>query len=589
MIILLLFAFLGGIITILSPCILPILPIVLSGSLTGGKKRPFGIITGFILSFTLFTLTLTSIVRATGLPSESLRYFAIGVVFIFGISLLLPITQKLLEQLMSRFSGFLPQSKSDAGFGGGVLVGLSLGLVWTPCVGPILASVITLASTSQVTAAAFAITLAYSIGTALPMLAITYGGRQLLQRAPWLLTHSDKLQKGFGVIMIATAAGMFFNLDRAFQTYVLQTFPEYGTGLTALEDNELIQQELDKLDTQNNGNGFINSIKDSFDGLNNYGPAPEITDGTDWVQGEPTSLAELRGNVVLVDFWTYTCINCIRTLPYLNSWHEKYHDQGLEIIGVHSPEFEFEKNADNVKEAIADFDIKHRVVQDNDFKIWRAYNNRYWPAKYLIDAQGNVQYVHFGEGAYDETEKAIQELLKKAGTSNEDLEAAVRNNPDTPQEYTTQTKTPETYIGYWRHASFSSLETVRKDTAFEYSFPTILRSNNWAVAGNWTFNNQHAAAQPGSKLRLQFTAKKVFLVARPTETENGSDSALLQVSLDGNLIQANQAGSTVENGTVTITKDSIYELVDLEEAGSHLLELEVTGETELELYAFTFG
>jgi cytochrome c biogenesis protein CcdA/thiol-disulfide isomerase/thioredoxin len=591
MLLLILFAFIGGIITILSPCILPILPIVLSGSLTGGRKRPFGIITGFILSFTIFTLTLTTIVKATGLPSETLRYFAIAVVLLFGISLLIGQTQVLLEKLMSRFSPLTPQASPESGFKGGILIGLSLGLVWTPCVGPILASIITLASTSSISGAAVAITFAYSLGTAIPMLAITIGGRQLLQKVPWLLTNSAKIQKGFGVVMVATAIGMFFNLDRQFQAYILNVFPEYGTGLTAIEDNELVQNELDKFQEQqlesetgkdSAASSFFKSIRDTTTTLKDYGPAPEITKGTGWAQGEPTTLAALQGKVVLIDFWTYTCINCIRTFPYLKAWDEKYRDQGLEIIGVHSPEFEFEKKTSNVQEAIADFELKYRVVQDNDFGIWKDYSNRYWPAKYLIDTKGQVRYVHFGEGGYDDTEKAIQQLLSEisAVTVGDTVSIPVVKN---------QTKTPEIYLGYWRHENFSSLETANNDIATSYNYPSLLRSNQWALDGDWLIAEKHAASADNSKLKIRFNAKNVNLVMKPTtQPESQLTPPTVQVLLDGAQISTADAGSDVENGVVQLDKDRLYDLVNMTKPGDHELEL-IFSNGEVEVFAFTFG
>jgi len=336
------FAFLAGIITILSPCILPILPIVLSGSVGSGKRKPQGIVTGFVLSFTFFTLFLSALVKATGVSADALRGLSIVIILIFGISLLLPQFQVLMEKMFSKLSNKFAVKGTHEGFSGGVLVGLSLGLIWTPCVGPILASVITLAATSEVSLAAFFITFAYSLGTAIPMFAIMYGGRGLLQKIPWLLPNTDKIQKGFGVLMILTAMGIFFNIDRKFQTYILTTFPKYGVGLTKFEDNDAVKKQLDKLFQKDLGDNSGKIGKPMFD--MQKGPiAPEIIPGGVWLNSKPLTMKELRGKVVLIDFWTYTCINCQRTFPYLKEWYKKYKDNGLVIIGVHSPEFEFEK------------------------------------------------------------------------------------------------------------------------------------------------------------------------------------------------------------------------------------------------------
>lgn len=247
MILLITFAFLAGIITILSPCILPILPVVLSGSVGSGKKKPFGIVLGFVLSFTFFTLFLATIVQATGIPADSLRSFSIVIIALLGLSLLFPAFQVLTERLFSKLSNKFSIKGTHQGFWGGMLIGLSLGLIWTPCVGPIIASVITLAATSEVSLAAFFITFAYAIGTAIPMFAIMYGGRSLLQKIPWLLPNTDKIQKAFGILMILTAIGIFFNVDRKFQTYVLDVFPHYGTNLTSFENNTAVQEQLERL------------------------------------------------------------------------------------------------------------------------------------------------------------------------------------------------------------------------------------------------------------------------------------------------------------------------------------------------------
>ncbi len=532
MILLIVFAFLAGIVTILSPCILPILPIVLSGSLAGGKKRPLGIITGFIFSFTFFTLTLSAIVKATGLSADGLRTIAIVVIALFGLSMVTPKFQIWMEKLFSRLANLLPKGSNDTGFVGGIFVGLSLGLLWAPCVGPILASVITLAATNTVNTLTILITLAYSIGTAIPMLGITYGGRSLLSRAPWLLANTNKIQKGFGILMLLTALAIYNNWDRTFQTYILTTFPNYGVGLTKLEDNILVKNALESLtDTPINDQSVGKPMNDIMDA--EIGNAPEIIPGGEWFNTKPLSMQSLRGKVVLIDFWTYTCINCIRTLPYLKNWHAKYKDSGLVILGVHTPEFEFEKLSTNVKEAIDDFGIEYAVVQDNDYATWQAYKNRYWPAKYLIDKNGKIRYTHFGEGDYDETEKKIQELL------------ALDMTIDNPT-YQIQSRTPEIYLGSAR-GNYSLITTT----------------------GVWTKSEEYAMPQKGATLTLTFEAAKVFLVMRG----NGN----VKVFLDDEYIS-----------TVTVASDKLYELINRSQPDKHKLKLEFLNDS-IELYAFTFG
>lgn len=482
-----LFAFLAGIVTILSPCILPVTPIVLASS--AGKQKPLWIIAGFVISFTFFTLFLATIVKAIGIPPDTLRWFAIIIIFLFGLSMTANI--ELFKTIL------MPKTSN------GFLLGMSLGLVWAPCVGPILASVIALAATGTVTAQTFFITLAYSLGTAIPMFIILAGGRKFIPTTP-------QIQKIFGALMVAVAVAMFFNLDRKFETWVLTVFPNYGTGLTKIESNAFVAPQLSSM-----------------------GMAPEISGEQMWFNTKPLLLSALKGKVVMIDFWTYTCINCIRTLPYTKAWYEKYKDKGFVLIGVHTPEFAFEKNADNVQKAINDFGITYPVVQDNDYAIWNAYGNRYWPADYLINQDGKIVDTHFGEGDYDATEKKIQNLLSVSMPIN---------NPT----YQIQTRTPETYLGNAR-GDYSRITTT----------------------GTWTKTDEYAKPSAGSSLTFDFNAAKVFLVMR------GSGS--VNVSLDGKFVK-----------TVEVAENKLYQLIDLSTPGEHLLKLDFPA-GGLELYAFTFG
>lgn len=529
MLLLIFFAFIAGLVTIFSPCILPVLPIVLSGSVDCGKKRPLGIVTGFISSFTFFTLLLSTVVKATGLPADSLRTISVVTVGLFGVSMLMPKVQVWMEMLFSELANILPKGSQDTSFVGGVIVGLSLGLLWAPCVGPILASVITLAATSSLNLAAFFITLSYSIGTAIPLLGITYGGRTLLQKVPWLVKNSTTIQKVFGVLMIVTALAIYLNLDRTFQTYILKTFPNYGVGLTKFEDIPIVKKALEQVTSKP-----MNK--------ENFSLAPEFIAGGDWFNtaSQGLTLQGLRGKVVLVDFWTYTCINCIRTLPYLKSWHEKYAKQGLVIIGVHTPEFAFEKLSSNVEKAVKDFGITYPVLQDNDYATWSAYDNHYWPAHYLIDKDGNIRDTHFGEGGYDETETMIQTLLRETGASpNEAI-----NNPT----YQVYGRTPETYLGTSRGG---------REVTFD---------------GSWTKSKEYAMPSEGAILSYRFDAKKVFLVMRPKNNQGK-----VEVYLDG----------TVQK-IITVDTDKLYTLIELPVQGQHELKL-IFLDNNLELYAFTFG
>lgn len=557
------FAFLAGVVTILSPCILPVLPIVLASSLSQSKKRPIGIVLGFILSFTFFTLALSTLVKYTGIPGDILRNISVIIILLFGISLIIPKTQILLELVFSKLTSYIPnQSNHTDGIWSGFIIGLSLGLIWTPCVGPIIASVITLAATSTVTLQSVFITLSYSLGTAIPMLIIIYSGRSLLQNHPWLLQNTGKIQKIFGVLMIVVAIGLFFNYDRQFQTLILNKFPQYGAGLTKLENNDLVKQQLDLLKPHTS--------------IDKTDQAPEIISGGEWINSKPLTIANLRGKVVLIDFWTYTCINCIRTLPYLQNWSEKYKDQGLIVIGVHSPEFEFEKDLDNVKKAVKDFGLTYPIVQDNNFDTWRAYANQYWPAKYLIDKDGNIRYTHFGEGNYDETEKMIQQLLKENHQK-------VNQKIDNPT-YSITSQTPEIYLGYKRIEYLDPNQNFQPDVLSNFVNSNKINPNTYALNGNWIINAESANPQKDAKLFLNFSAKEVYLVMKP---KTGTNSQV-KILLDNKNLNSETQGKNIIDSTINVTSDSPYQIIKLKNPSRHLLELEFL-DSNTEIFAFTFG
>lgn len=579
------FAFLAGVVTILSPCILPILPIILSGAVGENKRKPLGIVIGFVASFTFFTLFLTSLVKASGISADVIRQFSIVVIFLFGLTLILPQAQAWIEKMFSAVSSkFQMNQNNKTGLFGGIIIGLSLGLLWTPCVGPILATVISLALTEAVTASAFFITLAYALGTAIPMFAIMRGGQSLLQKNRWLLTQGKRIQQGFGVIMLATAVVLYFNVDRKFQTFILQTFPDYGTGLTKFEEIDVLQPALNQLRGENEpmdaNDKEVQKFFDRGSSLPNKGKAPELIPGGEWFNSQPFTLADQRGKVVLVDFWTFSCINCIRTLPYLKTWYEKYADQGLVIVGVHAPEFEFEKSPQNLQEAINDFEIKYPVVQDNNFDTWRAYDNHFWPAKYLIDKDGNIRYIHFGEGDYDETEEAIQTLLEESG---QEVTQEIQN-----PEYAISARTPELYLGLSRmEYLYLADQKVQPNELTTYDGLTAseLPLHLFSFIGPWTVGEEMSLADPNARLLLHFQAKDVFLVMNPKDENT---PATVEVLLDGKVVDETNAGEDVIEGKVTIESDRLYRLIKLPEAGDHLIELRFP-DGNVEVFAFTFG
>lgn len=579
MLLLLLFAFIGGVVTILSPCILPILPIILSGSVGGGKKKPLGIVFGFILSFTFFTLFLTSIVNILGISADFLRNLSMIVILGFGISLLVPKFQVVLEKLFSKLANKTPKQGESTGFGGGIVIGLSLGLIWTPCVGPILASVISLAITGSVTGSAFFITIAYSLGTAIPMLIIMYGGRQLLQKVPGLLKNTGKIQKAFGVLMIITAIGIFFNADRSFQSYILKVFPNYGTGLTSLEDNDAIKDELEKLQDEPLDEDNMGKTTDQIMNL-----APELIPGGEWINSAPLTLKELRGKVVLLDVWTYSCINCIRTLPYIQAWHEKYEDDGLVVIGIHTPEFEFEKNAANVQKAAEDFGLTYPIMQDNNYATWKVYGNRYWPRKYLIDHTGKIIYDHIGEGDYVQTEReiinALEEKMKADGNSTEiqeELEGTGIIDSDSIKP-----RSPEIYFGAARNSYLGNGDSLSSGKQ-EFTEPDSPKTSILYFDGEWDLTSEYAKnLNQGDKVIFRYQGKAVYLVA------SASEEVELTILKDGEKLEQDAGSDLSADSTVKIKEDRLYRLIESEEYGTHTLEI-IINQPGLQAFAFTFG
>ncbi len=479
-----------------------------------------------------------------------------------------------MEKLFTKLSVFAPKANPNAGFWGGFIIGLTIGIIWAPCVGPILGSVIALAATSQVTATTFLITLTYSLGTAIPMFLILYGGRNLLKKAPWLTHNTSLIQKAFGILMIIFSLAIFTNVDQQFEGYLAAT--PYGANLTQLENNSAVTNQLSTLKNQQ----ATSNTGDTSGLFNTNSPAPDFVGITKWLNtDQPLSIQQLKGKVVLVDFWTYTCINCIRTLPHVTSWYDKYHKKGFVVIGVHTPEFAFEHETTNVQNAIKQYNIHYPVAQDNNYATWNNYNNQYWPAEYLIDANGNVRRTHFGEGEYDQTELAIQTLLKQAGKK-------VSSKLDTMPDTTPQTQTsPETYLGSSKMQYYYPSTTLGNGTS-TFSLSNSIPQNTYSLGGRWTINNDAAVAGDKASLAYNFSASNVYLVLRPSTSGKPST---VKVILDNKPVDATNAGADVKNGIVTVPTDRLYHLIDLHgKTESHLLRLEFQT-PGIQAFAFTFG
>lgn len=583
--ILLIFAFVSGLITIFAPCIWPLLPIILSSSATGEKRKPLGITLGIIISFGILTLTLSYIIKVIPFDPNLLRYFAVFVIGFLGLTLVIPKLSGRLEAVVSRLSGKFNVARADSqkqntGFWSGFTVGIALGVVWTPCAGPILATIATLAATSSVNLGIIFVTMAYVIGVGIPLFVFATLGKYVFSKTRLFSKYTGRVQQVFGIIMIVTAILIATNYDKVLQAKLLDAFPSYSNFIYELEGNSGVQEQLDQL-KNNDGQGVLQkSSGNSNSSLENLGQAPNFVGITKWLNTDGSiDISDLKGKVVLVDFWTYTCINCIRTLPHVTAWYDKYKDDGFVVIGVHTPEFEFEKKTENVFGAIDQYKIHYPVAQDNDYATWRNYNNKYWPAKYLIDANGNVRYVHFGEGKYDETEENIQMLLKEAGTG---VNKTLSNISDqTP----TDKLSPETYLGSLRSEFYFPTRTLDNGIS-DFVLSNNIPRNSFSFGGKWNVTDEYSASDGSSSLGYSFYADKVFLVMRP---EQKDASIQVKVFLDGKQLDAKDSGSDVKNGVVTVDSDRLYNLVDLADGASdHTLILEF-GDNKVEVFAFTFG
>lgn len=588
MILLLAFAFISGFFTILAPCIWPLLPIILSTSLSpdGGHRRPLGITVGIMVSFAAFTLTISYIVSLFHINPDVFRIIGAGVIAVLGLALIIPAFNQLLEVGVSKLTGRIRPSGTpvSGGFGSGFITGLSLGLVWSPCAGPILATIATLAATQSVTFQVVLVTVAYVFGMGIPLFIFAYAGRRFVHKSRSISPYTGRLQQAIGIVMIITAIGMYTNKIQDFQLVILDRFPILNTLVTGFETSDTVKKQLATL--KGGAESLFTPDTSGSDLFNTNVPAPELTGITQWLnnpsgagtESKPLKLSDLKGHVVLIDFWTYTCINCVRTLPHVTSWYDRYAKDGFVVIGVHTPEFAFEKETANVQAAINKFNIHYPVAQDNNYATWNAYTNQYWPAEYLIDAKGNVRRTHFGEGEYDQMELAIQTLLKESGKT---VNAKVAAMPD--QTPVTQIS-PETYLGAKRMLYL--FPNGKADTGEQtFETPTDIPVNKFAFGGMWNITEEYAEAKKNASITYRFSAGHVYLVIRKGSTTNGK----VKVLLDGEKIAADVSGKDVVDGVITIHGDDLYDIVDLKgKTEEHTLQLifETPG---IQAFAYTFG
>jgi cytochrome c biogenesis protein CcdA/thiol-disulfide isomerase/thioredoxin len=573
---------LSGIVTGLSPCVLPVLPAVLAtASVPAGivdpaaaplqpapvdRSRPFLVIAGLVSSFAVFTLLGSRLLAAAGLPPDTLRVIGIVSMLLVGLGLLVPGIGHALERPFARLGGRGPVRGGSA-----FLFGATFGLAFVPCAGPVLAAITVLAATSQVGGGLIALTVAFSVGVAMPLLAFALAGQGMTTRIRAVRSRLPLVRQITGGVLVLTALGIWFGLADQVQRLV----PGYVASVQSqIEDNATARQALSGLsgqDTPATGNAGAMSFDECEHDpstLADCGPARPFVGISAWLNtpdNQPLTLRGLRGRVVLVDFWTYSCINCQRTLPYLTAWDDRYRDLGLTIVGVHSPEFAFEHERANVKDQAAALGVHYPIALDNDFRTWRAYDQRYWPAHYLIDRAGTVRQVHYGEGAYAETEELIRQLLAEDGAAAAATPAPyARTDTAGPRSYPL---TPETYLGYRRADAYAN-DHIERDRSGSYQGPTVLGSDLVALDGSWTVESERITAGSDARLRLHASAASVYLVLGGT--------GIVRVSANGE-----PATTVTVNGAPTL-----HTLLD-GEPRDVLLTLEVS--PGVSAYAFTFG
>ncbi|WP_440993921.1 redoxin family protein [Cysteiniphilum litorale] len=580
-------AFLEGIGLVVQPCIIPILPFMLAGGATGGKRKPYGIIVGFILTFTLATLLLRALIKVTGIPDEWINNVAYALLILMGITMVFDSWANKFSMLTQRFTDSAQNSKTlnnnEGGFFSGIIFGALISIVWVPCAGPILAAVILQTITSQTTYYSYLILLAFSLGSAIPMFIIAIFSRKIIGKIAFLRQRSQLIKKVFGVVIILSS--LIFGYTNVVQKY-------FVTNASAADIMSMSST------TTPGDKPKIKLHSNLKDGLNDPYDAPTIAPGK-WItdvsvkktsvlteffakkNGDVSALnfSELKGKVVLVDFWTYSCINCIRTVPNLENLYQKYGKYGFVVIGVHSPEFPFEEKYENVAKAVKDFKITYPVVQDNKFATWLRYENKYWPQQYLIDQDGQVVYRHDGEGDEDVIEHNIKQLLNL--NKNLDENSASSQISEDVDYYST----PETYPGLERAERFANKQGLHYGVNL-YKGMTDLKLNYWGLSGLWEITDKYITPQKaGAEISLHFTARQVYMVAGLGDKQQG---ASFEILLNGKPLNADRGSDISSKNELLVSDHRLYRLLSFKKVTNGVIALKAL-RPGAQIYTFSFG
>jgi cytochrome c biogenesis protein CcdA/thiol-disulfide isomerase/thioredoxin len=626
-IVLLLVGFLAGLVTGISPCILPVLPVIFASGAASGldgptdgaaasspapdrtpvavgavggdagepspadpvrpvpaaptaaqvrlealrrRRRPFAVVAGLVVSFSVVTLLGTWLLGALGLPLDLLRWLGIALVAVLGLGLLVPALGELLERPFARLS-----TGRQVTEGGGFVLGLSLGLVFVPCAGPVLATISVVGNDHHIDWSAVLLTASFAVGVAVPLLLFALAGQFMAVRMGAVRAHAATARRVIGAVLVATALVLASNVTDGIQ----RALPGYTDALTQhLEANGAATRALDGVrgipanrDSAGaaaiSGTGSLASCTDASPVLQMCGPAPQFSGINRWLDtpgDRPLSIAGLRGHVVLVDFWTYSCINCQRSLPHVEAWNAAYAKDGLVVVGVHTPEFAFEHVVSNITQAATQLGVHYPIAVDNDDATWNNYQNNSWPAEFLIDATGTVRHVDFGEGQYAQSETFIRQLLVAAHPT-----VSLPPRTDVPDTGPQAPTTPESYLGYDYNEANLAAESILPDSQAIYTPPSDLPQDTFAFGGGWKVGPEGAVAGTGASIQLRFEAQDVYLVL--------GGSGTVTVDVDGS-----------HTRTVAVTGEpKLYQLVGPGPSRLGLLNLSVP--PGVEAYDFTFG
>lgn len=566
MILIFILVFLGGLLTIFAPCVLPVIPFIFAKSDQPFRRTGLPILLGMAGTFT----ALASLAALGGAwlvqVNQYGRYLALALLLVFGLALIFPsISERIMGPLVNLGGRLQERADQQGSIKGSLLLGVAVGFLWAPCAGPILGLVLAGTALNGANLYSALLLLVFATGAATSLAIALLAGSKIL----------TTLKKGFGA--------------EEWIRRIMGVAVVLGVLVIALGWDTRFLSQLAYFNTNQTEQTLINRLSNpSPRPAGGYKQMPPLEGATLWLNSEPLSSEALRGKVVFIDFWTYSCINCIRTFPYLKAWDAKYRDKGLVIIGVHAPEFAFEKDPENVKWAVTQFGLKYPIALDNHYVIWNAFQNQYWPAHYLVDASGAIRDAHFGEGDYEETEKMIQVLLREANPnlSAFDAKPIIQSGSGATAAASNTPTSPETYIGYERQKGFTSPEQLAANSAVRYTTPHQLNANHWALAGTWMIQSESATllAANGS-ISYRFEGRDLHLVmGSKTNTP-----IRFRVTLDGNPPLDNHGADIDRQGYGVIKEERLYQLIrQKQNATSHLMKIEFLDSGAL-AFAFTFG